>query len=144
MTKEIKLLTIEDYDDIIRVWSDAGLPFVPKGRDSRERLGLEMSREDTAFYGLFIDDRMIGTVIANYDGRRGWINHLAIDPEYRGIGFGGDLIEAAEAFLKERGALVISALIEDVNTPSMSCFEKHGFVCWAPIKYFSKRDSMDN
>ena len=143
MALEIKILTSSDYDDIIKVWAISGLPYKPKGRDSYELLTKEMMNPECAFFGLYDDNNMIGVVIANFDGRRGWINRLAIDPDYRGQKHAGRLIDKAEEFLKERGALVICALIGDINYPSISTFQTAGYVCENEIKYFAKRPSYD-
>ena len=144
MDGKIKPLTIEDYDEIIRVWSDAGLPFKPKGRDSRESMAKEMQLEVAMFFGYYDGDRLIGVGIANYDGRRGWINRVAVDPDYRGRGIAGQLIATCEEFLYSIGAIVICALIEDINEPSISAFQKSGYSTMDEIKYFSKRRSWDD
>jgi GNAT superfamily N-acetyltransferase len=125
------------------LWSDAGLPHKPHGRDSRAYMSKEMENPDVAYFGLFADEKMLGLSIASFDGRRGWINRLAVDPDVRGIGLAADLLEVCELFLKDRGALVMAALIEDVNAPSMACFEKNGYTSIPEIKYFSKRESWD-
>lgn len=138
MDSDIRRLTIDDYDEIIRVWADAGLSTRPNGRESREKFAIEMADPNVAVFGLYENDRMIGVGIANWDGRRGWINRVAVDPDERGRGLGVQLIRACEEFLVSRGALVMAALIEEVNTPSMSCFEKAGYNCLPEIKYFSK------
>jgi len=143
MNITIRRLTIEDYDAIIRVWSDAGLPYKPNGRDSRDMIAKEMMLSEVAFLGLFDGNRMLGVCLANYDGRRGWLNRLAIDPDFRGIGLAGRLIEEGEKFLKSRGAVVIAGLIEEMNAPSMACFEKAGYSCLENITYWTKRDSPD-
>ena len=143
MDKLIRRLTIADYDHILKVWSDAGLPFKPIGRDSRARMAVEMAAPHCAFFGLFDKDIMVGMAIANWDGRRGWVNRVAIDPEYRGRGLAGELIRECERFLESLGALIICALIEDMNFPSMDCFEKEGYVCMKEILYFSKRRSPE-
>ncbi len=78
MATEIRRLTIDDYNDILRVWADAGLEHRPLGRDSRAMIAKEMQFPGAAYFGYFDNGRMIGTVIANFDGRRGWINRLAV------------------------------------------------------------------
>jgi len=143
MQKHIRRLTIEDYDNILKVWSDAGLPFRPQGRDTKDRIAQEMAAPNCAFFGMFDGDDMMGVGIANWDGRRGWVNRVAIDPEHRGRGLAGEIIRECEKFLEERGALIICALIEDMNTPSMDCFEKEGYSCMKEILYFSKRQSPE-
>ncbi len=141
MATEIRELTIDDYDEIIRLWQDAGLEYKPEGRDRREMMAAEMARPFCVFLGLFENDRMIGLGIANWDGRRGWINRVAIDPDLRGKKLAGTIIKACEDFLYEQGAVVICALIHEVNAPSMACFENNGYRCEGEIKYFTKRNS---
>jgi len=143
MAHEIKRLTIDDYDEIVRIWAISGLPYKPKGRDSRELIAKEMKNPGCAFWGLLEDGIIVGVMIANFDGRRGWINRLAIDPDFRGRKLAGVLIEKGEEFLKQRGALVICALIEDINYPSISAFQQAGYFCENEIKYFAKRPSYD-
>jgi N-acetylglutamate synthase len=141
MPHDVRRLTIDDYSDMLRVWSDAGLPFKPLGRESRESLDREMANTNCAFFGLYDQSRLIGVCIANWDGRRGWINRLAIDPDFRGRRLAGQLIRLCEEFLESRGAALIAALIDEENLPSMTAFEKEGYSCLPEIKYFSKRKS---
>lgn len=143
MNKEIRRLTMDDYDDIIRIWQIAGLPHKPNGRDSRTMMAVEMRREQCIVVGLYLDGRMVGVGMAQYDGRRGWINRVAIDPDHRGIGLGREIIAECEAWLNTFGEVVICALIEDENAPSMSCFENAGYTCENTIKYWTKRPRAD-
>lgn len=143
MDERIKRIDIEAYDDIIRVWGNAGLPWRPTGRDSEERIAEEMQREDTAYFGAFVDERMVGVALATYDGRKGWINRVAVEPDYRRRGLARELLDACELFLKRQGALVIACLIEEWNFPSMDLFTSAGYVFHDDIHYFSKRESPD-
>ena len=143
MGRDLRRLTANDYDDIVRIWADAGLPYKPLGRDSRERVVREIEREDTAFFGLFENGHMLAVGLAAYDGRKGWISRVAVDPDRRGEGFGGEIIAACEEFLYSCGAKVIGCLIEEMNSPSISLFQKHGYSYLKDILYFSKRESGD-
>jgi len=143
MDKVIRRLTAGDYDEMIRVWSVSGLPFKPNGRESRSMIEAELSRPQCAFFGTFDGGTMIALAIANYDGRRGWVNRLAVDPDYRHLGLAGELIERCEEFLSQYGEVIICALIEDMNLPSMGLFEKNGYVCLKEITYWSKRPRPD-
>ena len=143
MDRKIKELTIDDYNEIIRIWAISGLPYKPKGRDSKEMIAKEMQFEGCCYFGLYLEDLLIGVAIANYDGRRGWINRVAVNPDYRKKGFAGKLIERCIQFLEELGAVVMCALIEDINYPSITTFGKEGFVFNKEILYFAKRQSDD-
>ncbi len=144
MSITVKKLTIDDYDSIVNLWGDAGLPFKPKGRDSRSIMAREMELPEVAYFGLYEDNDLVAVGIANYDGRRGWINRVAVDPDRRAEGLAGKIIEECEKFMRSRGAVVMTALIEDVNAPSISCFQKAGFVCEKSWLYFTKRDSQES
>lgn len=141
MAQELRHLTIDDYDAIIALWAEAGLPCKPLGRDSREMMSAEMRLDHCAYFGLFEDDQMLAMGIANYDGRRGWVNRVAVHPDRRGEKLASKIIDSCEEFLRSRGAVVICALIEDINYPSISCFIKKGFKLERAFHYFAKRDS---
>jgi len=143
MDEVIRELTIDDYDELIRVWGDTGLPFRPLGRDTHQRIEAEMQRKDTAFIGLFDGDQLIGLGLATYDGRKGWINRVAVDPDFRHRGLASRIIKECEGFLEGVGAEIIACLIEEYNTPSMALFQKHGYLYGEDIHYFSKRKSED-
>lgn len=140
----IRPLDLTDYEAMIRLWQICGLPYRPKGRDSSEAMAIEFKRMDTCFLGMFDENKMIGTIIGSSDGRKGWINRLAIDPDYRGRKLGGRLIAECEDYLHDLGLAVIACLIEDVNTPSLSAFEKAGYKISNDILYCSKRESEES
>ncbi len=126
---------------MISLWTRSGLTHRPHGRDSRDSMEPEFLREETAILGMFDGEKMIGCIIATSDGRRGWLNRLAVEPEYRGLGLAGSLIKEGEDFLHNLGIMVIAALIEDENLPSISSFQKAGYKLHDNILYFSKRSS---
>lgn len=144
MDFQIKKLTLDDYNDLTQLWLRCGLSFRPNGRDSKQAIDKEIKRAETAFIGLFDSDRLIGFVLATSDGRKGWINRLAVDPDYRKRGLGQRLIEEAELFLQDLGLKVIAALIEGDNQPSFAVFKKAGYTFGKDIVYYSKRNSAED
>ena len=139
----IRRLTISDYDDMVRLWERASLPFKPKGRDSRQEITRQMKRTPEFFLGAFDGETLVGTVIGSYDERKGWINRLAVDPRYRRRGIAQLLIARVEEALRDKGARIICALVEASNLESISLFEKLGYVTHRDILYLSKRESED-
>ncbi len=131
-------LKIYDYDRMMEVWTKSGLPIRPAGRDSREKIAVEMQRNPDFFIGAFDDDDMIGLVVASSDGRKGWINRLAVIPEYRGKGLGRELIRRSEQALYRSGVEILACLIMDDNTPSIRLFESEGYSHWSNVYYFRK------
>jgi len=144
LTYDVRKLNIHDYDQLIGLWDRCGLPYRPKGRDSRELINLEMQRSETFFIGLFDSEKLIGFVLGTSDGRKGWINRLAIDPAYQRQGLGSFLIDECEKYLKDLGLKVIACLIEESNQASRAAFDKAGYELHNDILYFSKRTSIND
>ena len=71
------------------------------------------------------------------DGRKGWINRLAVDPDYRNQGIARRLVHEAENYLSEQGMEIITCLIEIENTASQNVFTKLGYQPY-PVAYFRK------
>jgi ribosomal protein S18 acetylase RimI-like enzyme len=140
---EIRRLSIADYDSIIKLWEEADLPCKPNGRDSRMRMSEHMLEDSDLFIGAFQDKRLVGVVIGSFDGRKGYVNRLAVSPGTRRLGIARKLLEACENALRERGADVMSTLIEVPNHPSVELFKRCGYVQHEDIVYLSKRDSPE-
>ena len=140
---KIQKLAIDDYEEIINLWSRARLPYKPKGRDSKEAMTAEMKANPEFFLGAFEDNCLVGTVIISCDMRKGWLNRLAVDPDYRHCGIAKALITESEKVLRKRGVRIFCALIEDWNAASKKLFNECGYAEHRDILYFSKRDSNE-
>jgi len=139
----IRKLTIDDYNEIVSLWDRSALPYKPRGRDSKSAIEFQMKKNPSFFLGAYDGNRLVGTVFASFDLRRGWINRLAVDPKYRRRGVAQKLIVAAEKALRKKGAKIISAHVEDHNAASLKLFKKCGYVEHRGVVYFSKRDSSE-
>jgi ribosomal protein S18 acetylase RimI-like enzyme len=139
----IVTLTAEDYDAVRKLWEQAGLPIRAAGRDSREQFAEQLAGGIQNVVGARLGDRLVGVVVTTHDGRKGWINRLAVHPDFRRQGLGLRLIAEAERVLHEQGLQIIAALIEDWNQPSLALFERAGYVEYPGIHYVAKRDRQD-
>jgi ribosomal protein S18 acetylase RimI-like enzyme len=135
----IRPFQIEDYDALVSMWERAGLPFKPRGRDNRENLEKELQKGIAEFLLAEMKGKVIGSVLGTHDGRKGWINRLAVDPEYRRNGIAKMLLNAVEKKLEEQGIGIISCLVETWNTESMAFFKKMDYIKHMDIVYYSKR-----
>lgn len=140
---EIRKLRTDEYPELIRLWSKAMLPFKPKGRDSPKAIARQMEENPDFFIGAFENGKLVGAVIASSDLRKGWINRLAVDPDYRRRGIAKALINEVEKVLRHKGVRIFCALVEESNLASRELFKKCGYVEHHDIIYFSKRDSDD-
>jgi ribosomal protein S18 acetylase RimI-like enzyme len=140
--KPPRRLGVNDFDRILALWQAAGLHIKPQGRDSRPEFERQMAGGTQTVLGIEDDGgNLVGVVLATHDGRKGWINRLAVHPDHRRQGIGLALIEAAEVVLREQGMRIIAATIEPDNEASLALFRAAGYAEWEGIRYMSKRDS---
>jgi ribosomal protein S18 acetylase RimI-like enzyme len=140
---QIRRLTAAEHDEIVNLWSIGNLPYKPKGRDSREAIAAEMKLNPDFFLGAFEEERLVGVAVVSCDSRKGWINRLAVHPDYRRRGIAVDLIDECESAIRKRGLKLFCALIEESNGPSIRLFKRRGYVEHRDIHYFCKRESDD-
>jgi GNAT superfamily N-acetyltransferase len=137
----IRPLRSYDVKLLHKLWKAAGLPFRPHGRDREDRLGDHLDGPQIGAWGAFISDVLVAAAIISNDGRKGWIERVATQPQHRKTGLARALVAAAVQSLKDDGALVIAALVEEENTPSRRLFESLGFVDSPTLLYYSLRDN---
>ncbi len=70
---------------------------------------------------------LIATVMAGYDGHRGWINYLAVKPEFQKQGLGRRLMEEAEARLIAAGCPKVNLQVRSSNTAAAAFYERIGY-----------------
>lgn len=137
---EIRPLRIEDYETMNKVWVDSGLSYRPEGRDSKEEIERQISEFGDLFLGAFEGDELVGLIIGTDDGRKGWINRLAVVLGHQRKGVGLALIRAIESALHKRQRRIISILVELPNDESISLFKSAGYEEWDGMAYLSKRE----
>ena len=137
---DIRPFRMADYDSVVRLWAEAELPYRPGGRDSRERIRKEMRLKRSIFLVAEAEGKLAGTILATHDGRKGWLNRLAVARSYRRRGLARRLVEDAERRLEALGLDVTACLIEADNSVSMKLFESLGYEKWDGF-YYSKRKS---
>jgi ribosomal protein S18 acetylase RimI-like enzyme len=117
-----------DYEEILDLWKRAGLTIRAEGRDSASAFAGQMQSGVQRVAGLRDGSRLVAVAVFTHDGRKGWINRLAVDPAYRRRGLAQRLITEAERwFTQELGLEVWAALIEKENTASQALFARMGY-----------------
>ena len=139
----IREMTLDDYDAVTGLWAEAELAFRPLGRDRPDKMRVEMERGTALFLVAETGDRLVGVVLGTHDGRRGWINRLAVSPAYRRQGIAGRLVSEVERRVEALGIEIVAALIESDNETSLGFFQAIDYVHGRDIEYVSKRRSAD-
>jgi N-acetylglutamate synthase len=95
-------MTPADYDDVLALWQcteNVGL----SDADSRENVRAYFVRNPGLSLVARHDGRLVGAVLCGHDGRRGYLHHLAVAPEYRRGGIGTRLVETCLSLLARVG-----------------------------------------
>ena len=79
------------------------------------------------FWSPFAEGEIVGTVMAGYEGRRGWINYLAVSPAQQRKGTGRRLMQEAEKRLLVLGCPKVNLLVRTSNSQVIEFYRKLGF-----------------
>jgi len=135
----IRRMRADDYPEVAEVWEEVGLPYQAKGRDSRERVLEQLSKESSIFLVAEADGVMVGTLLATHDARKGWLNRLAVRNEWQGKGVASSLVRRAEEELQTQGIRVFAVHVRASNSASRRLFSELGYHEHEDIVYLSKR-----
>ncbi len=133
----------EDVDAILLIWKDAELTHKPQGRDTRENLISQLGLPQICVFIANFMNKDVATIMVTHDGRKGWINRLAVMKEYRNKGIAQQLIAHSEKWLASQGLEIYATLIDDPNDPSMNLFTKAGYTKHNDIIYFTKKKNPE-
>jgi ribosomal protein S18 acetylase RimI-like enzyme len=134
---------MDDYESVIALWEEAGIHYRPNGRESRQRMEKEIQTRHAIFLVAVSDKRIMGVILGTHDGRKGWINRLAVAKQFRRQNVASELVAAVETRLNELGIELIACLIEPENSTSRMFFSLLGYTK-APVDYFSQKKSPDS
>ena len=123
-----------DADAVVALWESCGL--VRAANDPRKDIARKLkvnaewflvgeSQVDDDFAGA---QQIVGTVMAGYEGHRGWINYLAVEPAFRRGGVGRALMAEAECRLREAGCPKINLQVRTGNAAVLGFYARLGFV----------------
>lgn len=122
---KIRTAKIQDTPAIIDLWTKTNLlrPWNNHERDIEQALATVTSTILIAE----IENKLIGTIMAGYDGHRGKIYYLGIEPAYQGRNYGKELVKAAEEWLKAQGVPKIHLLTRKGNEAVQEFYQKIGY-----------------
>ncbi|QDV86082.1 GNAT family acetyltransferase [Planctomycetes bacterium TBK1r] len=133
---QIRNYHADDEAEVISLWRRSGL--TRPWNDPHKDIARKMSVQSEWFLVGELDGQMIATVMAGYDGHRGWINYLAVDPDHRRGGHARAIMQHAERLLREAGCPKINLQIRKDNADAIAFYERIGF-CEDDVVSFGKR-----
>jgi ribosomal protein S18 acetylase RimI-like enzyme len=115
----------DDEAAVVELWRRCKLT-VP-WNDPYKDIATKLAFQPELFFVGLVDDTIVASVMVGYEGHRGWINYLGVDPDYQRQGLGRQMMAKAEAALREIGCPKINLQIRETNTSVIAFYEKIGF-----------------
>lgn len=120
-----------DWQPVRDLWDRTGPGIQLSPSDEPAEIEKKLTRDPDLFLVAVADGRIIGAVLGGFDGRRGMVYHLAVDPAERRRGVGKGLMEEMERRLRAKGCLKYYLLVTLENQQAMDFYQRLG---WEPMK----------
>ncbi len=121
----IRAFQLRDEANVIALWARCGL--IRPWNDPHKDIQRKLQVQPELFLIGMLGETLAVSVMAGYEGHRGWINYLAVAPEAQGHGYGRLIMEAAEQRLRALGCAKMNLLVRTSNHAVLDFYERLGY-----------------
>jgi hypothetical protein len=126
----IRAFDAADTDAVVALWLDAFPEYKDTSKPQRDphlSIANKLATQPELFFVAVRDGRVVGTVMAGYDGHRGWLYSLAVDLAERRRGIGAALVRHAESALTRRGCPKVNLQVLSAKADVRAFYESLGY-----------------
>ena len=131
-------MIIEDYDNVYSLWMSCVGMGLNNLDDSRSGIEKFLNRNPDTCYVAIDNDTIVVVIMGGNDGRRGYIYHTSVHPDYRKQGIGRKLVDTALDSLLKLGINKVALVVFDRNKAGNEFWEKMGFTTRNDLIYRNK------
>ena len=135
---EIRLMKIEDYDEVFLLWSSTPGMCLRNYDDSVDGIAKFLKKNPTSNFVALFKNKIIGAILSSNDGRRGYIYHATVHPDYRDRGIGKALLQKVYCELKKEGINKAGLLVLKENEMGNIFWKSQKWEDRKELKYYSK------
>lgn len=135
---QIRKITIADYDEIYSLWLSCAGMGLNSLDDTKDGIARFLERNPETCFVALVDGRIIGAIMVGTDGRRGYIYHTAVHPDYRKRGIAKTLVDTALSAVKNLGINKVALVVFGRNKVGNEFWETMGFTTREDIIYRNK------
>nr|WP_216835674.1 MULTISPECIES: GNAT family N-acetyltransferase [Vibrio] len=136
-------MNIADYDDVIKLWGQTeGMSL--RDADSKESINNYLIRNPNLSFVAVSGNEIVGAVLVGTDGRRGYLQHLAVSTNFRGKNLGRDLVSQAISALADVGVPKTHLFVYNENVNAQQFYEKLGWFPRDEVRMYSYNSSSNN
>jgi ribosomal protein S18 acetylase RimI-like enzyme len=123
----LSIAPIEDRDvaEVIALWHRCGS--TRPWNDPTADIALARRADNSTILVGKCDGILAASVMVGYDGHRGWVYYVTVDPDRRYLNFGRAIMSAAETWLRERGILKLQLMVRQDNTQVHAFYKSIGY-----------------
>ncbi|MCZ4292632.1 GNAT family N-acetyltransferase [Vibrio sinaloensis] len=139
----IREMEIADYDKVIALWGQTeGMSI--RDADSRESIANYLERNPELSFVAEINSEIVGAVLVGTDGRRGYLQHLAVSPQCRGRKLGRRLVDQAVNALAKIGIPKTHLFVYNDNINAQQFYQRLGWFARDEVRMYSFNSSSNN
>jgi hypothetical protein len=122
---ETRALSDDDREAATALWETVGLvrPWNPPDADFDRAIAGPTS----TIIGMFDGDALVASAMVGHDGHRGWVYYVAVAPEVRRQALGRQIMESAEDWLRDRGAVKVQLMVRATNSEVLEFYGRTGY-----------------
>ena len=121
----IRRFEMRDTEQVVSLWQRCRL-VVPWNSPIRD-IERKLAEQPEGFLVGEMDGKIVATVMAGYDGHRGWVNYLAVAPELQRRGLGGEMMAEAERRLEALGCPKVQLQVRNDNAQAIAFYRRLGY-----------------
>lgn len=123
----MKIRPFERSDEaaVVALWKECEL--TRPWNDPHKDIARKLKVQPELFLVGTIDGAVMASVMAGYEGHRGWVNYLAVAPTHRGHGHARTLMQRVEAELLARGCPKVSLIVRNTNSDALEFYRRLGY-----------------
>jgi ribosomal protein S18 acetylase RimI-like enzyme len=122
---EIRTFRPDDEQAVVSLWTRCGL--VRSWNDPRKDISRKLRVQGDLFLVGIVDTTVVATVMAGYDGHRGWVNYLAVAPEHQRGWVARQMMSAAEGLLRAAGCPKVNLQVRNGNADAIEFYRAIGY-----------------
>ena len=116
----------EDQDNVIQLW-DKVFPDAPPHNNPARDIRTKREVQPELFLIAVVEEVIVGTAMAGFDGHRGWVYYLGVDPDFQRRGIGTALMKRVESRLLGLGCPKLNLQIRSNNDEVQAFYESLGY-----------------
>jgi ribosomal protein S18 acetylase RimI-like enzyme len=131
-------MTTDDYEKVYELWMSCVGMGLNNLDDSKQGIEKFLKRNPDTCFVAEVENTIVGVIIVGNDGRRGYIYHTAVNPQYRKQGIAKSLVDTAMTALQKIGINKVALVVFDRNEIGNAFWEKMGFAVRNDLIYRNK------